>query len=205
MKIALMVLLATWLAPLAGAQGTTGAGQPAPSTIEPTGDKPAQPSGDKPAQPTSDKPAIPSDEKPAQPSGDKPDQPPSDRPAHPWIITKPEQTTPEVLQAPESEFFRPFHSDEAAQPDKKAVIPEPVKPVETVSGLKKKQTAEIKALRLNLKDRPKPEIQKAVESMKAEHQAALKALQDANKAETGKNKKIRIKPVTNKIKSKNID
>jgi len=53
----------------------------------------------------------------------------------------------------------------------------------------------LKALRKRLKIRPNAEINKAVAAMEADHKAAVKALEVANKAEAEKDQKVRAKSV----------
>lgn len=168
----------------AQAQGGTSSGQPVNTA---PAEAPAMPSGDKPAQPSEEKPAQPSEAKPAQPSETKPAQPSEEKPAQPGVITERVNSTPEVLQAPEKPFFRPFHNTAAGQ------LETPEKPRElvttdkktgkrrlyTVPELKKMHSAEIKALRKSLKKRPNSEIRKAVETREAGHKAEVKSLQEA--------------------------
>jgi hypothetical protein len=67
--------------------------------------------------------------------------------------------------------------------------------VDPVLALKRQQAVELKALRARLKTRPNAEINKAVAAMEADHKAAVKALEAANKAEAVKDHKVRTKPV----------
>ena len=132
-------------------------------------------------------PAQPSEEQPAQPSGDKPAQPSGEQPAQPGVLIQRVDSTPEVLQAPETPFFRPFHDPTTGQ------IKTPEKPpkligVDRKSGLrrlytvrefKKKHSQEIKALRKSLRKRPNAEIRKAVEALETGQKAELELLQEA--------------------------
>jgi len=140
---------------------------------------PAQPSGNKPAQPSEAKPAQPSEAKPAQPSEAKP--------AQPGVITERVDSTPKILQSPETPFFRPFHITATGQME----TPEKTRKLITIdkrSGnrrlytvpeLKKIHSAEIKALRQSLKKRPNSEIRKAVEAREAGQKTELQSLQEA--------------------------
>ncbi len=213
MKTILMIILAAWFAPLAGAQNNPA---PAPAKLIPAGTGPAQPSGATPAQPSGATPDQPSGATPAQPSGATPAQPSGATPAQPSVVTpaqpsgdtsaqpmtlpKPAQTTPDVLTTPESPFFRPFHNPATAQITTQGQIKKPAAVQNTVAALKIKQAAELKALRVSLKDRPNAEINKAVAARKAEQNAAIQALEATNKTEAEKNQKVKSKPAkkTNK-------
>lgn len=187
MKIILTLALAVCFVPLAGAQNGTKPGQP--------------PQADAPARTTSEgNPAQPSQVPPAQPSTDKPAMPSADTPAQPGVITKQEPTTPAVLAVPDDKFFRPFTPAATAQiaaparPGEAAVKPARTN-VDPVLALKRQQALELKALRTRLKTRPNAEINKAVAVMEADHKAAIKALEAANKVEAEKDQKVRSKPV----------
>lgn len=167
MKLIIAFMFAASFAAAAQAQGGTGSGLPVYSA---PGEAPAQPSGIKPAQPSEEKPAQPSEEKPAQ-SG---------------IITERVDSTPEILQAPENPFFRPFHGITGRQEtpvklqklittDKKSGK----RRLYNVPELKKMHSAEIKALRKSLKKRPNAEIREAVAAREAAQKVELKSLREA--------------------------
>lgn len=191
MKLIIALILAVPLAAAAQAQGGTGSGQPVYSApgeapAQPSELKPAQPSEEKPALPSKEKPALPSGLKPAQPSEEKPAQPSEEKPAQSGIITERVDSTPEILQAPENPFFRPFHgiTEQQETPaklqknittDKKSGK----RRLYNVSELKKMHSAEIKELRKSLKKRPNSEIREAVKTREAGQKAELKSLQEA--------------------------
>ena len=145
--------------------------------------------------PAAEAPAQPSGDKPLQPSGDKPAQPSGEQPSQPGVLIQRVDSTPEILQAPETPFFRPFHSPTTGQ------VETPEKPPKligmdrksglmrlyTVREFKKKHSGEIKALRKSLRKRPNYEIRKAVETMEAEQKTELKLLQEAIFTEAEKN------------------
>jgi len=183
MKLIIAFMFAASFAVAAQAQGGTGSGQPVYSA---PGEVPAQPSGVKPAQPSEEKPAQPSDAKPALPAGEKPAQPSEEKPAQSGIITERVDSTPEILQAPENPFFRPFHGVEGLQEtpvklqklittDKKSGK----RRLYNVAELKKMHSAEIKELRKSLKKRPNAEIREAVEAREAGQKTELKSLREA--------------------------
>lgn len=64
-----------------------------------------------------------------------------------------------------------------------------------VAELQKNQAAEIKALKESLKGKPQAEIKKALGDKKAEHQNAMKALRDSNRAEMAQYKKDHPAPM----------
>jgi hypothetical protein len=164
MKTVFAMLLSVGLIPMAGAQNN-------PVLAKPAADVPAQPSNDKPAQPSADKPA--------QPSGDTP--------AQPGTISKLAPTTPGVLQTQEEPTFRPFNTatGQIATPDQPVKISTTTRltgsNVETEATLRRKQAAEIKALRESMKKRPNSEINKAVKAKLTEQKAAMQKLRAANK------------------------
>lgn len=137
--------------------------------------------------PAAEKPAQPSGDKPAQPSGEQPAQPSGEQPAQPGVLIQRVDSTPEMIQAPETPFFRPFHRPTTGQ------VETPEKPpkligIDRKSGLmrlytvrefKRKHSEEIKALRKSLRKRPNSEIRKAVEAMEDGQKAELKSLQEA--------------------------
>ena len=182
MRILIVLALAAWAAQGAQARSPIVAVEQPPAAATP-----AQPSGEQPAQPSGDKPL--------QPSGDKPSQPSGEQPAQPGVLIQRVDSTPEVLQAPETPFFRPFHDPTTGQ------IKTPEKPpkligVDRKSGLrrlytvrefKKKHSQEIKALRKSLRKRPNAEIRKAVEALETGQKAELKSLQEAIVTEAEKN------------------
>ena len=192
MKTVLILMLAVWFAPLAGAQNNPA---PAPAKLIPAETDPA------PAA----TPAQPSGATPAQPSGATPAQPSGDTSAQPMTLPKPAQTTPDVLTTPESPFFRPFHGPATAQITTQGQEKKPAAVQNTVAALKIRQAAELKALRVSLKDRPKAEINKAVAAKKAEQKAAIQALEAANKTEAEKNQKVKSKPAKITLKKPAIE
>lgn len=182
MRILIALVLAAWAAQGAQARSPIVAVEQPPPVKTP-----AQPSGAKPAQPSGEQPAQPSGEQPAQPSGEQPSQP--------GVLIQRVDSTPEVLQAPEAPFFRPFHSPTIEQVETPENPPKLVG-VDRKSGLmrlytvrefKKKHSQEIKALRKSLRKRPNSEIRKAVETMEAGQKAELKSLQEAIVTEAEKN------------------
>lgn len=180
MKTVFAAILSVFLVPAAFAQNKTALDKPAV-------DVPAEPSKDKPAQPSADRPAQPSTDKPAQPSNDKPAEPSGDAPAQPGTISKLAPTTPEVLQTHAEPTFRPFNTatGQIATPDKSVKTSTMTRltgsNVESEAALRRKQAAEIKALRESMKKRPNSEINKAVKARQAEQKAAMQKLRDANK------------------------
>ena len=193
-------MLAVWFAPLAGAQNNPA---PAPAKLIPAETDPAPAAT--PAQPSGATPAQPSGAAPAQPSGATPAQPSGDTSAQPMTLPKPAQTTPDVLTTPESPFFRPFHGPATAQITTQGQEKKPAAVQNTVAALKIRQAAELKALRVSLKDRPKAEINKAVAAKKAEQKAAIQALEAANKTEAEKNQKVKSKPAKITLKKPAIE
>jgi hypothetical protein len=148
-------------------------------------------------QPTN--PLLPAQAAPAQPApaaAAEPAQPA--QPAEPGklvpIDTK-AQPASDLITSPSAPSFRPFSSTAAVQAaaaqrleNKKATK------ADRVADLKREHTAEIKALRISLQDRPNAEVQKAVNARETEQKKEIKALQAAIKAEAEKHQKVR-KPV----------
>lgn len=203
MKILIAAALACFTA-LAAAQGTTEPGQtvqPAPDAgpvrqvptedynkMEPPKPLPWQTAPVKPA------PAAPAPAEPAPAA-----QPPEPGKLIPIDTTI--QPASDRITSPSAASFRPFVSTAAAMSsaeqrleNKLATQPD------RVAELKQKHTAELKALRLNMQDRPNAEIRKAVSAREAEQKKELKALQAAIKAEAEKHQKPR-----NRVKSKTLD
>lgn|GEM_PF-5378161 len=99
-----------------------------------------------------------------------------------------------VSSAPLSDSFQPFHGTVPVHAAQTGILAAPVKQP-PFAELRRKQTEEIKALRENLKGKPRSEIRNAVEAKKAEQRAAIKAQQSVDKGEAAKFKKGRPRPV----------
>ena len=103
------------------------------------------------------------------------DNPAADRPSLPAIATP---AQPAVVPPP------PAMPAVPAQPEKKMTVSELRKNhIDAVAALKKQHIDEITVLKTSLKGKSPTEIRKAVEAKKAEHKAAIKELEKANKTE----------------------
>ena len=197
MKIILVMALTAWSCTAAGAQQGAPApepGQPAPSVQPPQPAPSAQPDSPQPPQP-------PASEQPPQPPGSpQPPQPEaSTQPAHAEEAEQPAVFQPVPTTAPEP--LPPLTTGILDQPGTLPAAEEAgINRVDTVAKLEKMQAEEIRTLRESLKGRLNAEIRKAVRAKRIEQRAALKALQEANKAEAEKYEKIRAEPAEKEIK-----
>lgn len=203
MKLLLVLFLTAGMFAAAAAQEGTAPAQPAASEPAlPSKDKPAMPSQDKPAMPSQDKPAMPSVAKPAMPSEAEPAMPSEEKPAQSGRISDWVDTTPEVLQSPETPSFRPFHVQGSTLTllevlvDKEMTIDRKSgkKRLYTLPELKRKQSLELKALRKDLFKKSNAEIQKAVKDRETQQKYELKAHEHRIRGEAEKNQKVSPEP-----------
>ncbi len=125
--------------------------------------------------------------------------------------TRPEPTV--FAPPPGADGFRPFLFPEApavpkgpgvepAQPETDPIMRLTLEQLrqkhrDAVADLKKMQAEELKKIKERLKGLTRAEIHKALDAKKAEHKAARKALEEANKAELERYKKNLPKPMEN--------
>lgn len=205
MKVIIALVLTAWLGMIAGAQGNTPPGQPAQPAASAQPPQPApsaQPDSPQPPQPAkSVQPQQPAaSAQPVPPAGSVQPVPPeaSIQPAPVKDSAQPASFQPAPTTAPLP--LPPVETGARGEADKPPVVHERgINKADTVGELKKRQLEEIKVLKESLKGRPRAEVRKAVKAKLAEQKAAVKALQDANRAEAGKYEKARVKPADKNI------
>lgn len=201
MKIIIVIAVLLCSAVIVRAQDGPAAGQPAQpaASVQPPQPAPsAQPDSPQPPQPAkSVQPAQPAaSAQPVPPAESVQPVPPeaSVQPAPVKDSVQPASFQPVPTTAPLP--LPPVETGARGEADKPPVVDERgVNKVDTAGELKKRQLEELKVLRESLKNKPRAEVRKAVRAKLAEQKAALKALEDANKAEAEKYEKASEKPV----------